>query len=335
MLLGNYNVFNSSPGRAIGGPTDPIIWRKAATTMSYYTGGAVDSNATPKDSFNYGYIPPYTYTLSPSSGGIGSNQRLVGDGDLSFVNLAGGLNGVGPLTGSGDITNAAGTMIIQAAADLAGLGGLTAAITGLVDMVAALIASGDLSADITGSVQAAADLVGLGDLVADIVGGLQAQADLTGSGDITNAAIVGGISAAADLTGAGDLTAAIIGKIEFVAALAGAGDITGALNALAHVVADLTGSGDITAAVPGATAFMTANITVSGTVVTAQDCATAVWESLAASFNNPGTMGEKLNDAGAAGDPWNTALPGAYPDGSAGKILGAKVLTTNKFIALK
>jgi hypothetical protein len=33
-------------------------------------------------------------------------------------------------------------------------------------------------------------------------------------------------------------------------------------------------------------------------------------------------MGEKLNDAGAASNPWTEALPGAYSEGTAGKIIG-------------
>lgn len=35
-----------------------------------------------------------------------------------------------------------------------------------------------------------------------------------------------------------------------------------------------------------------------------------------------GSVGEKINAAASAGDPWTTALPGAYGAGSAGKIVG-------------
>jgi len=40
-------------------------------------------------------------------------------------------------------------------------------------------------------------------------------------------------------------------------------------------------------------------------------------------------------EGGGAGDPWATTLPGSYADGTAGKILGSKVLTTTKFLGLK
>jgi len=48
----------------------------------------------------------------------------------------------------------------------------------------------------------------------------------------------------------------------------------------------------------------------------------AVWDATAASHNTAGTTGNKLNSAASAGDPWTTAIPGAYAAGSAGYILG-------------
>jgi hypothetical protein len=53
--------------------------------------------------------------------------------------------------------------------------------------------------------------------------------------------------------------------------------------------------------------------------------ANAVWNAIAASLNASGSMGEKMNAAGAAGDPWLTELPGAYAAGSAGDIIGNQI----------
>ncbi len=58
-----------------------------------------------------------------------------------------------------------------------------------------------------------------------------------------------------------------------------------------------------------------------------QSLAGAVWEALSADYNATGTMGNKLNSAASAGDPWSTALPGSYAAGEAGYILGSQVLT--------
>jgi 6,7-dimethyl-8-ribityllumazine synthase len=48
----------------------------------------------------------------------------------------------------------------------------------------------------------------------------------------------------------------------------------------------------------------------------------AVWNATMASHLTAGTTGLALNSAGSAGDPWNTAIPGAYGVGTAGHRLG-------------
>ena len=41
-----------------------------------------------------------------------------------------------------------------------------------------------------------------------------------------------------------------------------------------------------------------------------------------------GSLGDKINNAASAGDPWGTSLPGAYAPGTAGKLIGTYVDTT-------
>jgi hypothetical protein len=49
----------------------------------------------------------------------------------------------------------------------------------------------------------------------------------------------------------------------------------------------------------------------------------AIWdEDVDAGHQTAGTSGKKLDDAGAAADPWATAIPGAYGAGTAGSRLG-------------
>lgn len=69
------------------------------------------------------------------------------------------------------------------------------------------------------------------------------------------------------------------------------------------------------------------------TELSPESLAAAVWDALAASNNDAGSMGEKLNSAGTAGDPWTADL-GDYESGTAGDQL-KKALTTAKFIGLK
>lgn len=54
----------------------------------------------------------------------------------------------------------------------------------------------------------------------------------------------------------------------------------------------------------------------------------SVWDDTLAEHLISGSTGAALNAAGSAGDPWNTALPGAYGAGSAGFIIGTNVNAT-------
>lgn len=69
---------------------------------------------------------------------------------------------------------------------------------------------------------------------------------------------------------------------------------------------------------------------VTGTTPpTAAAVADAVWEeTLSDHSGTAGSTAAALNAAGSAGDPWSTALPGAYGSGTAGKILGDNLNAT-------
>lgn len=55
---------------------------------------------------------------------------------------------------------------------------------------------------------------------------------------------------------------------------------------------------------------------------------TSAWDETLSDHLDSGSTGAALNAAGAAGDPWSTALPGAYGAGTAGKIVGDNVNAT-------
>jgi hypothetical protein len=66
-----------------------------------------------------------------------------------------------------------------------------------------------------------------------------------------------------------------------------------------------------------------------GSAPSAADIADAVWEEAIADHSGTsGSTAEQLAAAGAAGDPWATALPGAYSAGQAGKIVGDNLNAT-------
>jgi len=61
---------------------------------------------------------------------------------------------------------------------------------------------------------------------------------------------------------------------------------------------------------------------------TAAEAADAVWDETIADHAGVGSTGAALAAAGGSGDPWSTAVPGAYGAGTAGYILGTNVDAT-------
>ena len=59
-----------------------------------------------------------------------------------------------------------------------------------------------------------------------------------------------------------------------------------------------------------------------GASLTAEDIADAVWDETVADHSDVGSTGAAIAAAGGSGDPWSTALPGAYSAGTAGYIIG-------------
>lgn len=166
-------------------------------------------------------------------------------------------------------------------------------------------------------------IVGTGALAGSGAEGINAAAPLSGAGDITFAEMQLVVSAIAALSGSGAInTPELLGKLEAAAALAGSGNIAGAIGALAGLVAALVGSGSVSSATPYASGTMSANIR-GYSDLTPEGLRDSVWNALSASYDSAGTMGEKLNDAGSAGNPWATVIESGYTAGEIMQILAA------------
>lgn len=76
------------------------------------------------------------------------------------------------------------------------------------------------------------------------------------------------------------------------------------------------------------TAVALQNAPGAGSAPTASEIADAVWDEAIAGHAISGSTGEALAAAGAAGDPWITALPGSYSSGQAGYIVGTNLNAT-------
>lgn len=160
----------------------------------------------------------------------------------------------------------------------------------------------------TGGVGSTLNINGTGTLAATALAVKLAVASLSGLGSIT---AIGSliIQAIASLSGSGGISDANLQAfLNAVANLSGSGGVTSAnISALGNAVASILGTGSISANSSGIGAA-TADIVVTGTGLTTANVGAAVWSALASVNNVAGTMGEKLNDAGSAGNPWASLL---------------------------
>jgi hypothetical protein len=98
---------------------------------------------------------------------------------------------------------------------------------------------------------------------------------------------------------------------------------------LAVVASSVTGAVGSITGITFPSNFGTFSIDGNGKVVLTPGEHTAiaadVLNATASSYNTAGSIGNKINSAASAGDPWNTALPGSYASGTAGNILGNRL----------
>lgn len=148
-------------------------------------------------------------------------------------------------------------------------------------------------------------------------------------------AATGGLLAGLEVTMSGSGNLALIGGglLEAIVAMSGTGTFTAAIGATAGMTLTLNGVGTMSLS-PSGTGEMVLEIYVNESQATAQQITDAVWSALAAEYNESGTMGQKLNGAGSAGDPWTTDLSAYNTADTAGKVLKDK-LSEDNFLALK
>lgn len=170
-----------------------------------------------------------------------------------------------------------------------------------------------------GELSATTYIRGEGSISGSLTLGKFMEADLTGLGELSGSLSLI-TSLASDLSGSGTLTGDLSLTLGLAADLVGAGDISGALSLLVPLASSLSGSGVIVANLKG-NSSMEADIYVNQSTATVNELVAGVWNALAADFNTSGTMGQKLNGAGSAGDPWTTDLSGYTTPGTAGKTL--------------
>lgn len=170
-------------------------------------------------------------------------------------------------------------------------------------------------------------VTGEGDLAGSMLAVKLAEADISGSGTL---AALGGliVQAVAAISGSGTISSADLKAfLAAVANISGSGTISSAdLEGLGALLSALSGSGTAAGSTATGIGALDADITVTGTGLSTANVGQAVWSALAASNNEPDTMGEKLNDAGSAGNPWNTVIEGTYTAEEMLRLIAAALL---------
>lgn len=123
------------------------------------------------------------------------------------------------------------------------------------------------------------------------------------------------------IRGEGGVAAQATAVGNMAATIAGSGSLAAAGNMAANVGASIAGSGSLTAS-PSAKGWLRAAMD-AGARPSAFDIAQEVWQSKAASYDTPATMGAKVNAAGSSGDPWAAVIESGMTAGDVLRIITA------------
>lgn len=164
-------------------------------------------------------------------------------------------------------------------------------------------------------------ILGDGELTSALSQGINVSSSLSGFGEISPSSLSLVISLASAISGSGSISVAnLIGVVSLSSSLSSTGSLNAGLNVVAFMNSALNGSGSVSASMSG-TLSMSAAIYVNQSEATIQQLVDGVWNALAVSYNNTGTMGEIMNNMGSVSDPWGVTLPGAYTGDQAGAIV--------------
>jgi len=134
MILGNYSILNSNPGREIGNFTNLYANFKPSSQYSMYYPDLMtgETQQNYKACIPTGTEAPYNFILAPKGGELSSSIGMNGSGAVApSVSLIVGL--AITLAGSGNMT-AAMSLISGLSAALAGSGALTANLKGTASL---------------------------------------------------------------------------------------------------------------------------------------------------------------------------------------------------------
>lgn len=168
-------------------------------------------------------------------------------------------------------------------------------VTTVNGLASGVITATSIASNAITAAKIATDAIGAAQLAADAVTEIQ-------SGLATSSALTTVSNKLGSITGSGSNT--VLGYFQSIAR------------------SDVTASTDLAGTFSSATDSLQA---LKDDQMTAAELEDTVWDAAIASHLDSGSTGSALNSASSAGDPWNTALPGAYGSGTAGNIIGNRI----------
>lgn len=172
----------ATPGRFLAGAGGGLSGSTWVTTTASPRAGSLrgrDSGALPDTAaVPTGYRNGGGWSLPRVGGELAATTTVVGEASVSDTNLAGGLNAEAELAGAGSLS-AALALIVQAVAALSGVGSLSAAAVGKLEAAATLAGSGSISGALAALAGAVCEIVGSGTAAATARAQGNMAADLT------------------------------------------------------------------------------------------------------------------------------------------------------------
>ncbi len=271
---------------------------------------------------------PQPVNTTQISGDATAADNLEAACDGNTYNVGGGAVVAASVTGAvGSVTGAVGSVT-----------GAVGSVTGSVGSVTGAVGSvtGNVGGNVTGSVGSVAAggitaaSIATGAIDADAIADNAIDAGAIANDAITAAKIAdgaidaatfaaGAITAASIATGAIDADAIADNAIDAGAIASDA--ITAAKIADAAIDAATFAAGAITAGAIAADAIGASELAADAVA----EIADQVWDELIAGHAGVGSTGAALSAAGGSGDPWSTAVPGAYGAGTAGYVVGTNL----------
>jgi hypothetical protein len=135
----------------------------------------------------------------------------------------------------------------------------------------------------------------------------------------------GGVSSYRAINGSASVSGTFVVPSAVSATIAGAASVTGLLSSITQgqLLASITAVGS--SAINGfIKSYVSADISLAA-ALSPQSIATAVWGATASANNDTGSMGEKLNDAGAAANPWTEEIEPGLDAKDAMRLVSAAV----------